>query len=797
LEPESSEMQDASNLSQDGPEGSTPLEEPPRPGTNLPLQLTSFVGRERETAQARGLLEETRLLTLSGPGGSGKTRLALAVASELVGSFEDGVWLVELAPLSDPDLVPQAVASVLGVSETPGTPLLETLGDYLETRNVLLVLDNCEHLVAACASLAETLLRRCPDLRVVATSREALGVAGETLFPVPPLSLPDPHHLQAAEGLARYEASQLFVERARTVSPEFTVTGENAMAIAQVCYRLDGMPLAIELAAARIRVLSVDQISTRLDDSFRLLTGGGRSVLARQRTLRATMDWSYGLLTPEEQTLLGSLSVFAGGFTLGAVEAVYAGERAEEVLDLLASLVDKSLVIVEEQDGEARYRLLETVRQYGREKLQESGEEELFRRRHAEYYLALAEKPEPDLREQGAWLLRLGAEFDNFRAALRWTLGPEAEAPELGLRLATALGHRRFWAVYGLGEGLAWLERGLERDKAASKPLRADALSHAGWIANVQGNYDKALGLLEDNYVVSKEIGQNQTVAVSLIQLGQFLTMHGSGKERIEALREETEALLPELSDPQLIGPLLIFLGLVALNKDDYPRTTALLEEGLRLFREIGDPYGTAICCGTLGFIALHQGDVDRADAWFEEALISLRELRDRVGILHCLMGAASVSGLRKEDAARAARLWGAAEALGEAASVPLLPAIESRYDYEGDVAAAGSQLGENAFAAAWAEGRAMTPEEAVEYALAKPEQPEELATPDVLPAGLSAREVEVLRLVARGLTNAQIATELYISSRTVNAHMGSVYHKIGSSTRAEAARFAAEHDLL
>jgi predicted ATPase/DNA-binding CsgD family transcriptional regulator len=768
------------------------------PSDNLPLQLTSFVGRGREIAETIRLLGTERLLTLSGPGGSGKTRLALAAASELVDGFGDGVWLVELAPLSDPDLVPQALASVLGVGESPGTPLVETLVDYLEPRKVLLVLDNCEHLVAACASLAETLLRRCPDLRVVATSREALGVVGETLFEVPPLSLPDPHHPQAVEGLPHYEASRLFVERARTVRPEFSVTAGNAMAIAQVCYRLDGMPLAIELAAARIRVLSVDQISTRLDDSFRLLSGGGRSVLARQRTLRATMDWSYGLLDETERALFRRLSVFAGGFTLGAAEAVCAGEDLEgdKVLDLLASLVDKSLVIVEEQDGEARYRLLETMRQYGREKLQESGEDEPVRRRHAEYYLALAEEPEPDLREQGAWLLRLGTEHDNFRAALRWTLGPEAQDPDLGLRLATALGHRRFWAVYGLDEGLAWLERGLERDKAASKPLRADALSHAGWIANVQGNYDKALGLLEDNYVVSKEIGQNQTVAVSLVQLGQFLTMHGSEKERIEALREETEALLPELSDPQLIGPLLIFLGLVALNEDDYPQTTALLEEGLQMFREIGDPYGTAICCGTLGFVALVQRDVDRADAWFEEALISLRELRDRVGILHCLTGEASVNHLRGTPA-RAARLWGAAEALGEAASVSILPALEARYDYEEHVAAVRSRLGEEAFDAAWAEGRKMTPEEAIEYALAKPEQPEEPETPDVLPAGLSTREVEVLKLAARGMTNAQIAQELYISPRTVNAHMGSVYHKIGSSTRAEAARFATEHGLL
>lgn len=347
-----------------------------------------------------------------------------------------------------------------------------------------------------------------------------------------------------------------------------------------------------------------------------------------------------------------------------------------------------------------------------------------------------------------------------------------------------------------MSEGLAWLERGLAGSNTAPKPLRADALSHAGWIANVQGNYEKAVGLLEENYAVSKELGERQIVAVSLIQLGHFLTMHGTEHERVEALREETEALLPELSDRPLIAPLLIFLGLAALNENEYRQTEALLGDGLSMYREMGDIYGIAICCGTLGFVALHRGDVDRAAAVFEEALVSLRELRDRVGILHCLMGDASVNGLRGEPD-RAARLWGAAEALGEAAAVPLLPAIDSLYDYERHVAAARSQLGEEPFLAAWAEGRAMTPEQAVEYALEKPETRERSEIPPEHPADLSAREVEVLRLAANGMTNAQIAKELYISPRTVNAHLGSIYHKIGSSTRVEATRFASENGLL
>jgi len=771
------------------------------PGDNLPLQLTSFVGRGREMMEIETMLSGHRLLTLAGPGGSGKTRLALAVASHVVGRFEDGVWLVELAPLWDPDLLPQEVASVLGFQETPGTLLVETLVAHLEPRSTLLVLDNCEHLVDACASFAEALLRRCPNLWILATSREALGVAGETIFTVPPLSLPDLHPLPDAGGLIRYEASRLFVERAQAVRQDFDLSEDNALAVAQICYRLDGIPLAIELAAARTRVLSAEQISSRLDDSFRLLKGGGRASLARQGTLRATMDWSYGLLSPQEKALFRSLSVFAGGFTLGAAEAVCeeAGLDPDEVLDLLASLVDKSLVLVVERGGEARYRLLETARQYGREKLEESDEAECVRRRHAEYYLALAEETEPDQREQGTWLERLGTEHDNFRAAPGWALGPQAnaEAAELGVRLAATLRRQGFWAAYGLGEGLAWLERGLGSGYVLPAPLRAEALGNAGWIANVLGNYGKAHTFLEENYFVSKELGEKQIVAASLIQLGHFLTMHGSEPERVETLHGETEALLPALSDRQLTAPLLVFLGLAALSRNDLRQTVALLEDGLGQYREMGDAYGTAMCCGTLGFIALHQDDVDQAAGRFGEALHSLRELRDRVGMLHCLMGIASVNGLRG-DKERAARLWGAAEALGEAASVPLLPVIESLYDYEGHVAAVRSQLGDLVFEAAWTEGRKMTPEQAVEYALLTPDTPAQVeAAQEDYPADLSAREVEVLRLVAGGMTNAQVARELYISPRTVNAHMGSVYHKIGSSTRAEAARFALEHGLL
>ena len=463
-----------------------------RPPDNLPLQLTSFVGREREMAQVRELLEDNRLLTFTGPGGSGKTRLALVVASGLGRGFEDGVWLVELASLSDPELVPQAVASVLGVRETPGTPLVDSLRIHLGSRGVLLVLDNCEHLVEACASLAEALLHSCPNLRILATSREALGVSGETIFAIPPLSLPDPRRLPALESLPRYEATRLFVERAKAARHGFSLTEGNAMAVAQVCYRLDGIPLAIELAAARIRVLSAEQISSRLDDSFRLLTGGGRSALAHQRTLRTAMDWSHELLSEEEQAMLRRLSVFAGGFTLEAAETVGTGEGIEgdEILDLLASLVDKSLVLVDQQE-EIRYRLLETVRQYGREKLEESGEAERVRRRHANYYLALAEEAERGLSgsDQAPWLARLETEHDNLRAALRWSLGGGEAEPGLGL--AAALWS--FWYTRGhLSEGRRWLESAVFENGRLRTRTKARALGGAGYIALFQGEYEAA-----------------------------------------------------------------------------------------------------------------------------------------------------------------------------------------------------------------------------------------------------------------------------------------------------------------
>src|SRR5713226_3988636 len=364
---------------------------------NLPRQLTSFVGREKEKAEIRRLLSTARLVTLTGTGGAGKTRLALQVAAELLEQYPDGVWLVELAPLSDPYLVPQAVTSALGLPEQFGRAFTETLVDHLRLKVLLVILDNCEHLVVACGELVTALLRACTNLRILATSREGLGIEGETLYPVPSLAVPDPQRLPPTEELTRYEAISLFAQRAVAVSPSFKITPQNAPAVAQVCYRLDGIPLAIELAAARVKVLAVDQIVTRLDDRFRLLTGGSRTALPRHQTLMAALDWSYTLLSEKEGTLFRRFSVLAGGCTLEAAEVVCAdrGIEHDEVLDLLARLVDKSLLVADLHQVDARYRMLETIRQFGQEKLLTSGEGATVRTRHRNYFLMLAERAEP------------------------------------------------------------------------------------------------------------------------------------------------------------------------------------------------------------------------------------------------------------------------------------------------------------------------------------------------------------------------------------------------------------------
>jgi len=456
----------------------------------MPVQLTSFVGREKEKAEVERLLRTTRLLTLTGAGGAGKTRLALQAAAHLLDEFKDGVWFVDLAPISEPTLVPHAVATAMKIPEQQGRPTLTALSEYLHPRQLLLILDNCEHLLVACAGLADALLRACPHLKILTTSRQPLEVEGETTWRVPSLPLPDvQQRMLSPEGLRANDAVRLFVERASAASPEFGLTDRNAMVVAKVCNRLDGIPLAIELAAARVRTMSVERIVERLDDRFRLLATGGSTALPRHRTLRGAMDWSYDLLSEAERAMLRRLSVFAGGFTLDAAEGVCAGDsvQRDDVLPLLTQLVDKSLVVLYEHDGTERYRLLETVRQYTADKLAESGESADTRRRHRDWYLALALQADAELRgpTQRVWIARLEAERDNVRAALAWSLSEDGG--EAGLRLAGAMAW--FWVMQAnVNEGREWLEKALSSVREPSPAARAKALNGAGIMAWRQGD---------------------------------------------------------------------------------------------------------------------------------------------------------------------------------------------------------------------------------------------------------------------------------------------------------------------
>jgi predicted ATPase/class 3 adenylate cyclase len=697
------------------------LSDPALPN-NLPLQLTSFIGREKAMEEVKRLLKQTRLLTLTGSGGCGKTRLSLQVAADILEDYPEGVWQVELAPLADPALVPQTVAKTLGIQEQAGQTFLQTLTESLQSRRLLILLDNCEHLIATCAQLTADLLRSCPQIAVLATSREPLGIGGEQTYGVPSLSQPDPKQALSSEMLSQYESVCLFLERARLVRPDFAVTDSNAAALAQVCYHLDGIPLAIELAAARVRALPVEDINTRLDNRFRLLTGGSRAALPRQQTLRALIDWSYDLLGEQERLLLSRLSVFAGGWTLAAAEQVCAGESAAaesieewEVLDLLTGLVDKSLVVVETQSDASRYRFLETVRQYARDRLTESGESAAVRARHRDSFLTLVVELKAKLQgaEQGHWLAVLEEEHDNLRQALTFCL-EEPAGGEAGLLLGAGL--QKFWWTHGhLSEGSERLRAALAHPAAQKRTrTRADALHGASILAWMQGDYLLARSLEEESLTIRREQGDRRGVAIALGTLGIVASEQGDNVSA-RSLEEESLAIYRELGDRHGIATSLNNLGNRAGEQGDYLLARSLYEESLAIRREVGDRYGIASSLNNLGNIAMKQGEDATARSLTEESLAIRREVGDRRGIAGSLETIASLV-VRAQRGEQAARLWGAAEALREAIGSPR-PARE-REEYAEQVAVARAALGDAAFAAAWEAGRALPWEQAVAYAL-------------------------------------------------------------------------------
>jgi predicted ATPase/DNA-binding CsgD family transcriptional regulator/predicted Ser/Thr protein kinase len=774
------------------------VESLPTPATNLPAHLSKFIGREKELSQVKARLAEARLVTLTGPGGIGKTRLSLQVAQEVLPAYANGVWLVELAPLSEPQLVVQEVLLALGLREEPTRSKLATLSEYLQTKNLLLVLDNCEHLLMACAELVEQLLRVCPRLSILATSREVLGIGGETVWQVPPLSLPDLHQPLVLENLTRTEAGQLFIERAQAVRSDFQLTATTAEAIAQVCHRLDGIPLAIELAAARVKLLTVSQIATRLDDCFRLLTGGSRTVLPRHRTLQATIDWSYDLLTEPEQRLFRWLAVFAGGFSLEVTEAVVSDSARldaflpNNVLELLSHLVDKSLVIVT-QDGEARYWMLEIIRQYARERLLASGELDQIRWRHLAYYLQLAEDAELKLRsaEQLIWLNRLEIEHDNLRAALAWSL--ESEATKEGLRLAGALSV--FWDRRGyLSEGSQWLERVIANTHQNDLIL-AKALIRAGHLAWQQSNHEQALTLVEQSLALCRQYDDKKGTARSLYELGVIAHWQGD-RGRGGSLLEESLSLFREIKDELNIIEVLLFLADIRLRQGDNEQAVALWQESLTLSQKLGDNFGISFALSGLGEVARRQGDYKQAVIHFQQALTLTGEQKSKVQITFTLE-ALGITIAEQGQSEWAARLWGAAEALRETVRAPLPSSYHP--EYAPYLKVARTALGEEVFTAVWAEGRALTLEQTIALAMSVPV----VATPgpttptETPPFGLTARELEVLRLVAAGLTDAQVAEKLIISPRTVSKHLQAIYGKLHLSSRSAATRFAIEHNLV
>ena len=761
---------------------------------NLTGSLTSFVGRERERREVERLLDTTRLLTIMGAGGSGKTRLAQEVARDLTEAYADGVWLAELAAVAEGSLVGGAIAEVLRVPEQPGRPLEVTLVDALREKHVLLVLDNCEHLVNDVARLAEFLLRSCPRLRILTTSREILGASGEVFWQAPPLSGPDPARANTTEELEGYESVRLFVQRARYRNPAFALTRQNAAAVAEICTRLEGIPLAIELAAARVG-LSVQEIANRLDDSLMLLTAGNRTAVPRQRTLRGALDWSHDLLSEPERVLFRRLSAFTGGWTLQAAEVVGSGASIEEheVLDLLSQLVDKSLVLANaKEDGTVRYRLLEPVRQYARERLQKSEESKTVQLRHACWCLELVEEAMEGLRgpEQASWVGLMQVEHANAQAALAWSLESE---PETALRLAATLGY--FWYRYGrIIEGRHWLETVLAQTGGTENATRAKTLRLAGVLSEESGLYERAEKLHEQGLALYRRLGNREGIAASLTSLGALAYAVGD-LERAMLLTQESLVLKRELGDERALMSSRNNLGEMMQKAGNLARAQSLFEENLRSDEISKDAWGAAVSRLNLGILAIEQGDPLRSEKLLFEALRAFRRLRDEDASTECLESLAGAAGARGEWS-RAATLFGAAEAAREELGVPIRPVDRERY--ERFVANSRRGQDETAWASAWSRGRALSLQQAIDQALSLESAALEGMTTSEAGSespstSLTTREQEVARLVAQGLTNRRISEELSISERTVATHVGRIFKKLGFGSRSQLAAWITE----
>jgi predicted ATPase/DNA-binding CsgD family transcriptional regulator len=798
------------------------------------MPLTSFVGREAELAEVSHLLSSTRLVTLVGAGGIGKTRLAVEVASGIAAGQGTEVALVDLAPLRDATLVPQAVASAVGIHLAGGSPL-DNLIAGLRPRHLLMILDNCEHVVGACAELVASMLRRCPELRIVASSREVLGVDGEVIVRVAPLQLPGDGLEETPEAVARSEAAQLFIERARLAQPRFALDEQTAAHVARICRRLDGIPLAIELAAARVRVFGPGEIAARLDDRFRLLVGGSRTAPARHQTLRAAVDWSYELLSDHERHLFERLAVFAGGCTLEATEAVCCDDGLDrsDVLDLLTHLVDRSLVVVEPPDrlAQTRFHLLETLRAYGLERLTERSQAEQLQKRHAAWMLEQAEQAKRAFRgpEQGRWLVWAAREHDNLRAALGWAIARERTV--LAQRLAAALWWS--WVVHQQwGEGLDWVQRVLALpDDGRPGHERVELLQAAATLSIQRGEVtsSRVVRWLEESLAMAQLIGDDELVLAARGWLGMVWEFGG----RVEHAPEVSLAEL--LAEARRIGHRfgevrgLVALARRALRDGDLGAATALQEEAIDVARVAGDTWSLASALNdlgdmertagrharageryaeslalfaelgldeqpslvhNLGYVALAAGDAPLARARFTGALRQFRRFGGQAGMAECLVGLGAVAAAEGRPA-EAARLFGAGEAALQVLGTQLWPS--NRPDYERWSTRARGSLAAPAFGRASTEGRRWPLELAVTFALEGRRVDGAARRHSLAAQRLTPRELEVARLASQGFTNRQIAEALVISERTAVNHLQHGLEKLHLRSRTQLAARAAE----
>ncbi|MFD4144588.1 ATP-binding protein [Streptomyces sp. NPDC058572] len=758
----------------------------------MSVELTSFVGRRREVGQVREMLSRGRLVTLTGSGGIGKTRLALKVAAEARRAFPDGVWLVELASLSDGTLLAQTVVDALGLREQSPRPALDILRDFLPGRQALVVLDNCEHLIEPCSALIAALLDASSDLKIVATSRQTLKAGGESVLRVPPLSLPDPEG--GPQALVQSEAVRLFTERARSVRPGYAPAGDKMRVIADICRRVEGIPLAIELAAARSRALTVEEILQRLTDRLGLLTDGPRTAVPRQQTLRATIDWSHDMCSEQERLLWSRLSVFSGGWDLEAAEKVCSGNsiRPVEVLDLVANLVDKSVLVCEERGARMWYRMSETLRQYGQEQLAERSEEQTLRRRHRDWYQHLAEQGSRDWYKppQLDWLARLRDGHANLRAALEYCLATPGQA-RAALAMAGVLWP--FWfAVCSVTEGRSWLDRALAVATEDSSE-RAKALWATGWFANLQGDPGEALHWLAEARALAMRLGDQSALAWT-IQFTALATMSQGDFPRACSLANEAVERQRALSDRIGTAISLIILARALSLRED-PHSLEVGEEALTLCEETGNDWTKTYTLWAVGCEMVRRRDTHRATELLSESLRLGRTYGDRLGCACCVEALAWIAGMEGRHE-RAARLLGAAHILWRALEVSprfSLPADGAKHDQ--CEAEARYALGDAAFDKAYTTGDHFSFDDAYAHALDENETTPTTATKHATsePPSPTKREREVAALVAQGLSNKEIAAELVISRRTAEGHVEHLLTKLGFTSRSQIATWATQ----